>query len=112
MEFIDRPCLEAANSYIKDHTIPVVEALLLIETDGQDSRRVQEEATILAEICRQMARHPFSTPAEPRRRRCGMFGEISAGDVCGTAQDQRGHLCAHSAVSPDSGAGIRNRKEV
>ncbi|MGI6454547.1 MAG: FAD-binding oxidoreductase [bacterium] len=53
MEFIDRPCLEAANSYIKDHTIPVVEALLLIETDGQDSRRVQEEATILAEICRQ-----------------------------------------------------------
>lgn len=47
IEFIDRRCLEAANHYARDKssdkTIPVAEALLLIEQDGFDAKAIADD---------------------------------------------------------------------
>ena len=53
LEFIDRLSLEAVNQYLHDSTMPVSEALLLVETDGHDPENVEEESLQLQEICRE-----------------------------------------------------------
>ena len=52
LEYIDRPCLEAVNSFKQGANMPMAEALLLIETDGYDQERVNSELQVLQEICR------------------------------------------------------------
>jgi len=53
IEFIDRRSLEAVNAYRQDAGLPVVEALLLVEADGYDSSRVEEETHTFAALCRE-----------------------------------------------------------
>ncbi len=53
LEMIDRVSLEAANKHVQDGNMPVVEALLLVETDGRDRETVFDDLRVLMEICRQ-----------------------------------------------------------
>lgn len=51
LEFIDRPCLEAVNEYMKGADMPLAEAVLLIETDGYEQEQVESELQVLQNIC-------------------------------------------------------------
>ncbi len=53
IEFIDRRSLEAVNAYSQDAGLPVVEALLLVEADGHDQSRVEEETRRFAALCQE-----------------------------------------------------------
>ena len=67
LEFIDRRCLEAANQYLKDKRMPVADALLLIECDGFDPQRIQDEQDALIEVskdCGAQEIHPAQTEEE------------------------------------------------
>lgn len=52
LEFIDRYCLEAVNSYMHGADMPLADAVLLIETDGFDQDIVQRDIEVLQEICK------------------------------------------------------------
>ena len=60
LEFIDRVSLEAANSYEKEKTLPVVEGLLIVETDGFNVNDVETDSKSLAEICRECGAHEIN----------------------------------------------------
>ncbi len=51
LEFIDKQCLEAAYEFTKDQSMPIAEALLLIECDGFDTETTKEQSESLAKIC-------------------------------------------------------------
>lgn len=53
LEFIDRPSLEAANSYVQDKKLPIANALLLVETDHFEMESAGKDARILSDLCRQ-----------------------------------------------------------
>lgn len=53
IEFIDRNCLEAANSYVKDKEMPVADALLLVEQDGFEDAPLEKDLSVLMNICRE-----------------------------------------------------------
>ncbi|MBZ0256984.1 FAD-binding oxidoreductase [bacterium] len=67
LEFIDRRCLEAANRYLKDKQMPIAEALLLIECDGFDEQRIQDEISLLIQAANQCGAqeiHPAQSDEE------------------------------------------------
>jgi glycolate oxidase len=51
LEFIDRISLEAAHSHVEDKTLPVCDALLLVEVDGFDLDEVKRDSHVLSKIC-------------------------------------------------------------
>ncbi|MBD3266160.1 FAD-binding protein [bacterium] len=60
LEFIDRVSLEAANSHVQDRTLPVVDALLLVEVDGFQQDEVGRDSHHLSEICREAGAHEIT----------------------------------------------------
>ncbi|MDP8244593.1 MAG: FAD-binding oxidoreductase [Candidatus Hinthialibacter antarcticus] len=67
LEFIDRRCLEAANQYLKDKRMPVADALLLVECDGFDPQRIQDEQNTLIQVskdCGAQEIHPAQSEEE------------------------------------------------
>ncbi len=53
LEFIDRKCLEAGNEYAQKHTIPIAEALLIVECDGYNKSDVEKDLEVLMQSCRE-----------------------------------------------------------
>ncbi|MDX9752875.1 MAG: FAD-binding protein, partial [bacterium] len=68
LEFIDRTSLEAANSHFAEKSLPVAEALFLIEVDGFEPQKLQEDSRLLAEICRECGAYEITLANSPAER--------------------------------------------
>ncbi|MFB3786511.1 MAG: FAD-binding oxidoreductase [bacterium] len=68
IEFIDRRSLEAVNAYSQDASLPVAEALLLVEADGHDLSRVEEETRTFAALCQESGATQITLAQSDRER--------------------------------------------